>query len=101
MREVTYAIFLYATIQWTNGNNEGGMMNGLGGDPAQVGFNKGDGLKSVRIPVSGTAGVLNLAFHSNVVGNSPGVYIFKIGSNEGEISAPESEEITLTYIICV
>ena len=95
MKEVTYAIFLYATIQWTNGSNEDGM-NGLGGDFAEVGFNKGDGMESVRIPVSGTAGVLTVAFHSNVVGNSPGVYIFKIGNNEGEISAPESEEITLT-----
>ena len=75
-------------------------MNGLGGDPAQVGFNKGDGMESVRIPVSGTTGVLNLAFHSNVVGNRQGVYIFKIGSNEGEISAPTSEELHL-HNMCI
>ena len=64
-------------------------MNGLGGSAAQVGFNKGDDVESVRIPVSGTDGTLNLAFHNNVVGNSPGVYIFKI--SEASISAPESK----------
>ena len=75
----TYAIFLYADreIQWTTGDGilDGGT-NGLGGNTAQIGFNKGDGVNFGIIPISGTIEVGNVAATSNV--REDGVYVFKI-----------------------
>ena len=76
----TYAIFLYADgeIQWTTGDADGGT-NGLGGNPAQIGFNRGDGTDFGIIPSSGTADVINVASSSNV--GVDGLYIFKISDD--------------------
>ena len=73
----TYAIYLYADgeIQWTTGDADGGV-NGLGGNSAQVGFNRGDGTDFGAIPISGTADVLNIASTSNV--GVDGMYIFRL-----------------------
>jgi len=74
----TFAIFLYEDIQWTTGDNDGGI-DGLGGIPAQVGFNRGNGIDFAAIPASRTPNVINLASTSNV--RVPGVYIFQISGN--------------------
>ena len=76
----TYAIFLYADgeIQWTTGDADGGT-NGLGGNTAQIGFNRGDGTDFGVIPISGTIDVGNVASTSNV--GVDGVYIFKISDD--------------------
>ena len=76
----TYAIFLYADgeIQWTTGDADGGT-NGLGGNTAQIGFNRGDGMDFVIIPISGTTDVGNVASTSNI--REDGVYIFKISDS--------------------
>ena len=76
----TYAIYLYADgeIQWTTGDSDGGT-NGLGGNPAQVGFNRGDGTNFEVISSSGTADVINITSTSNV--GVDGVYIFKISDS--------------------
>ena len=76
----TYAIYLYADgeIQWTTGDADGGV-NGLGENPAQVGFDGGDGTDFGVIPISGTADVINIASTSNVGVN--GVYVFKISDD--------------------
>ena len=73
----TYAIFLYADgeIQWTTGDNDGGT-DGWGGNYAQIGFNRGDGIDFGAIPLSGRASVINVSSTSNVGVN--GLYIFKI-----------------------
>ena len=73
----TYAIFLYADgeIRWTTGDADGGT-NGLGGNTAQIGFNRGDDVNFGIIPVSGTIEVGNVAATSNV--GEDGVYVFKI-----------------------
>ena len=73
----TFAIFLYADgeIQWTTGDADGGT-NGLGGNTAQIGFNRGDGTDFGIIPTSGTSDVGNVATTSNV--GQDGVYVFKI-----------------------
>ena len=79
----TYAIFLYADgeMQWTTGDADGGI-DGLGGNPAQVGFNRGDGTTSSVIPTSGTTDV-DIDTTSNVgVG---GMYIFRISDNPIEV----------------
>ena len=76
----TYAIFLYADgeIQWTTGDADGGT-NGLGGNTAQIGFNRGDGTDFGVIPISGTIDVGNVASTSNI--GVDGVYIFKISDD--------------------
>ena len=91
----TYAIYLYADgeIQWTTGDADGGV-NGLGGNPAQVGFNRGDGTDFGVIPISGTADVINIASTSNV--GVDGVYIFKISDEDIEIFSSKRCLITCT-----
>ena len=77
----SYAIFLYAdgAIQWTTGDADGGV-NGLGGIPAQVGFNKGDGIGFATIIKSRTQDIINVASASNT--GTPGVLIFKISDED-------------------
>lgn len=70
-------------IQWTTGDADGGT-NGLGGKPAQVGFNQGDGKTSSSIPISGTNNIANIESTSNVGVN--GVYIFKISDKNIEVT---------------
>ena len=89
----SFAIFLYADVQWTTGDDDDGT-NGLGGKHAQVGFNKGDGTKSSVVPESRTANVIKMHLNSNV--GKPGVWIFEItGKNDAEISALQSRHITI------
>ena len=78
----SFAIFLYANglMQWTTGDNQGGT-NGLGGTPAQVGFNKGTDDKSNVIRQSRTADVDNLDELSNI--GIPGMMIFEITGCDG------------------
>ena len=73
----SYTIFLYADeeIQWTTGDADGGI-NGLGGIPAQVGFNKGDGVGFTTINKSRTQDIIKINTASNT--GLPGVMIFKI-----------------------
>jgi len=66
-------------IEWTSGDNEGDG-NGLGGTPAQVGFNKGDGVNFAAIPASRMADIINIDSTSNV--GIPGVWIFRISDEE-------------------
>lgn len=80
---LSFVIFLYADegIQWTTGGGGiSGGVNGLGGSPAQVGFNAGDGVRSYRVPESQTAAVLNISMTSNV--GVPGVWIFQVNGED-------------------
>lgn len=79
----SYALFLYADneIQWTTGDADGGI-NGLGGIPAQVGFNKGDGTGFMTINNSRTKQIIKIASAGNI--NLPGILVFKI--NDENIS---------------
>ena len=73
----SFVIFLYADgkIQWTTGSASGGT-NGLGGTPAQVGFDAGDGIRHATIPGSRTDAIINITQTSNV--GIPGMWIFRI-----------------------
>ena len=62
-------------IQWTTGDADGGI-NGLGGIPAQVGFNKGDEVGFATIKKSRTQDIIKINSASNT--GMPGVMIFKI-----------------------
>ena len=68
-------------IQWTTGVASGGV-NGLGGTPAQVGFNAGDGVNFAIVPASRTPDIINIDTTSNV--GIPGVWIFQV--NEARIA---------------
>ena len=62
-------------MQWTTGDADGGI-NGLGGIPAQVGFNKGDGTGFTTINNSRTNHIVKVASASNI--GIPGNLVFKI-----------------------
>ena len=80
-------------IQWTTGDNNGGV-GGLGGTPAQVGFNRGDGVNFAAISGSRITDIINIASTSNI--RIPGVWIFRISD---EIIATEySKKINLLLI---
>uniref|UniRef100_A0A8C5Q9U0 NIDO domain-containing protein n=1 Tax=Leptobrachium leishanense TaxID=445787 RepID=A0A8C5Q9U0_9ANUR len=72
-----YIILNYGDIQWTTGAASGGNPEtGLGGVPAQAGFNGGDAEHYFNIPGSRTAGIINIKSTSNV--NYPGRWIFRV-----------------------
>ena len=85
----SFVIFLYADgeIQWTTGDFSGGI-GGLGGTPAQVGFNAGDGNRSASVPGSRTDVIIDIDTTSNV--GIPGVWIFQV--NEEDTAAPTGKE---------
>jgi len=68
---------LYADgeIQWTTGDASTGS-GGLGGTPAHVGFNAGDGVRFALLPESNTPEIINIDTTSNV--GVPGVWIFQV-----------------------
>ena len=76
-----YVIFLYADgeIQWTTGDLSGGV-NGLGGTPAHVGFNAGDGVRFAAVPDSETPEIINISSTSNI--GVPGVWIFRVDQED-------------------
>ena len=57
----TLALFLYGDIMWTTGTASGGNHLGLGGVPAQVGFDAGDGQRFFAVPESQTPAVVNVS----------------------------------------
>ena len=69
-------------IRWTTGDSSGGA-NGIGGIPAQVGFNAGDGFNFASVPESRTQDIINIDNTTNV--GIKGVWMFQV--NEERISA--------------
>ncbi|MEK8021237.1 MAG: nidogen-like domain-containing protein [Candidatus Parabeggiatoa sp.] len=69
--------FRYEQLEWTTGSASGGS-GGLGGVPAQVGFDAGDRTHFYKHPDSMTAEVLNLINTSNV--GEEGVWRFEVRS---------------------
>lgn len=77
--------FRYNRLEWTTGNASGGS-GGLGGTPAQAGYDAGDGSNFFQLPGSRTAAVLDLQNTSNVSTTTPGLWSFAIrdGALPGE-----------------
>jgi hypothetical protein len=69
--------FRYNQLQWTTGSASGGT-NGLGGIPAQAGYDAGNGRNFFVLPGSLTGNVLNLATTSNVSQSTPGLWTMAI-----------------------
>jgi hypothetical protein len=81
--------FRYARCEWTTGNASGGR-GGLGGSPAQAGFDAGDGQRYEILPGSGAAAVLDLCTTSNV--GVPGIWEFDIYRGTPQVSDPSDAE---------
>ncbi|XP_056400521.1 alpha-tectorin-like isoform X2 [Hyla sarda] len=76
-------IFNYHDIQWTTGTASGGHpLTGLGGIPAQAGFNTGN--TYFNMPNSRTEHILNVKSSSNV--GKPGRWMFQV--DEARLKAP-------------
>ena len=69
--------FRYSALTWTTGDASGGA-NGLGGTPAQAGFDAGDRTNYLALPGSRTAAILNLLTTSNVTPAQPGLWRFNM-----------------------
>ncbi|XP_071123955.1 protein mesh-like [Mytilus edulis] len=77
----SFTIFLYNKIEWTTGSASGGSSStGLGGTPAQVGFDAGDGFNFYAIEASRTASVINVTSMSNI--DQPGKFIFRVDTTQ-------------------
>ncbi|NXJ58772.1 TECTA protein, partial [Spizaetus tyrannus] len=73
----SFIILNYGDIQWTTGISNGGDAHtGLGGIPAQAGFNSGDGVHYYNIPGSRSPAVLHIGRKSNV--GILGRWIFRV-----------------------
>lgn len=82
--------FRYDRLEWTTGDASGGS-GGLGGTPAQAGYDAGNNTNYFALPGSFTENVLNLANTSNVSIGTPGLWIMAIrngGTSDG--SSPEA-----------
>jgi len=69
--------FRYNTLQWTTGDASGGM-GGLGGTPAQAGFDAGDSRNFTELAGSRTAGALMWVSQSNLAPPVNGLFRFQI-----------------------
>ncbi|XP_070554203.1 protein mesh-like [Ptychodera flava] len=77
----SFAIFNYGDIVWTTGASSGGdLTTGLGGVPAQVGFNAGDGKVSYSVPGSQNSSVVDIEHTTNK--NVPGRYAFRVDTDD-------------------
>ncbi|XP_070553577.1 sushi domain-containing protein 2-like [Ptychodera flava] len=79
----SFAIFNYGKITWTTGAaTQGDLHTGLGGIPAMVGFNGGDGDTSHSVKGSRTGDIVNIHLWSNV--NVTGRFTFRIDNTDIE-----------------
>ena len=87
---ISFAIYLYADglIQWTTGDYSG-RSGGLGGIPAQVGFNAGDGVRFAIVPESRTSDIINIDMTSNVA--VPGMWVFQVDGENVKIGGCQFE----------
>ncbi len=81
--------FRYADLNWTTGDFDGGS-GGLGGTPAQAGFDAGDSTNFFTLPGSRTASVLDLENTSNVAPAEPGMWSFAIRNGDLPGSSAEN-----------
>ncbi|XP_013393861.1 sushi domain-containing protein 2-like [Lingula anatina] len=79
----SFAIFNYAQITWTTGTASGGdRSTGLGGTPAQAGFDSGDGENYFAMKESRTDAIVNISSTSSV--QTPGRWVFQIDKTKVE-----------------
>lgn len=69
--------FRYRSLQWTTGDASDGT-DGLGGTPAQAGFDAGNGVNFLTLPGSRTAAILDIQNTSNVASDTPGLWTYAV-----------------------
>ncbi|KAJ6650243.1 hypothetical protein lerEdw1_013478 [Lerista edwardsae] len=75
--KISFIILNYANIEWTTGIASGGnAKTGLGGTPAQAGFDSGDKKNFYNIPGSRTPDILKIGETTNV--QVPGRWVFQV-----------------------
>lgn len=80
--KISFVLFLYAKgeIQWSSADSSGGT-NGIGGTPAQAGFNAGDGYRHFSLSVSRTNDIIDIDdLHGNT--GEEGLWIFRVDGRE-------------------
>lgn len=91
----SFVIFNYNKIQWTTGSNSGGnTLTGLGGQPAQAGFNAGDQKNYYSIEGAQTDAVINLTLTSNV--GIQGKWVFQVDDDIDDKKCNNVEGIVLS-----
>lgn len=82
--------FRYRQLEWTTGDASGGS-GGLGGTPAQAGYDAGNNINFFALPGSLTSSVLNLANTSNVSEDTPGLWTMAIRNGQtSDGSSPDA-----------
>lgn len=81
--------FRYERLEWTTGDASEGI-NGLGGVPAQAGYDAGDGVNFLTLPGSRSDAVLDLQNTSNVATDTPGLWTFAIRNGAPPGSSPSN-----------
>lgn len=88
-------MFNYGDIEWTTGpSSNGNIDTGLGGTPAQVGFNAGDGVRFFKVNVGLNPDVVNIDEMSNVW--IPGVFVFGVDKTEVIQPCEVEQDLTVT-----
>ncbi|XP_063969190.1 protein mesh-like [Lytechinus pictus] len=94
----SFAIFNYGDINWTTGTLSGGnSLTGLGGTPAQVGFNAGDGENYYSVSGSRTNSIVDIETTSNI--GLPGRWVFRIDSEIRGQACTSSGDISLFPLV--
>nr|XP_021407972.1 sushi, nidogen and EGF-like domain-containing protein 1 [Lonchura striata domestica] len=84
-----FVLLNYRDLQWTTGiANQGDPHTGLGGTPAQAGFNSGDDVHYYNVPGSRTPAVQSLSHRSNL--GVPGRWAFRVDHFETTEGPPET-----------
>ena len=98
----SYTIFQYVKLEWTTGDASGGT-EGLGGTPAMVGINAGDGVRFKKHKYGFTNDVLRVAEESNMDGCFPaGRYVYQIDTEVlvGEESCVDTTSTPVLPNVC-
>ncbi|XP_070554193.1 sushi domain-containing protein 2-like isoform X2 [Ptychodera flava] len=92
----SFAIYNYDNVTWTTGTaSRGDQDTGLGGTPAQVGFNAGDGITYHTVNGSRTSDIVNIDTWSNV--DVIGRFMFQIDDKEIEDGGCNTEGVLSVY----
>ena len=83
------AEFRYEQLQWTTGSASGGS-GGLGGTPANAGYDAGDGINYYSLPGSRTGDILDVVNQSNVSPTTPGLWQFNFTADSAPGDTPEN-----------
>lgn len=97
----SYAMFLFPEngINWYSGDASNGM-NGVGGIPAQVGLNKGDGIVYYTLNVSSTPAVINVSMYSNIDGAPSGFYMWNVNNVTNGIACTDDGKHLSNLVYC-